>query len=382
MGYKQVGTLKNGQKKWKITIELGNDIFGKRQRITRIFEGTLAQVKLKDAELTEQYYRKQNYSNIKDLTFEQYSEIFIKKYCEGNIGLVTINNYKRLLKYILPIIGHLKLHMINHVILDDMYRKLKKGVKGKELSYSAMYDYYKLINVMLNRAVYWELLNSNPNNKVQKPKKEKKKRKFYDLSQIKYLLSCLKNECIKYRALIMLALDSGARRGEICALRWPDINFETRTLIIDNSLKIVDGIVDEENAKTCSSNRIIILSEATIEVMKEYKEWQDNYIKEMGSKWKGTDRIFTDAFGGPMNPSTCYKIFTKIIKKYGLEHIRFHDLRHTSASLLISEGINIKAVSERLGHSSINITLDIYTHIFEKDRIKSANKFDEIIKKV
>ena len=180
----------------------------------------------------------------------------------------------------------------------------------------------------------------------------------------------------------MLALDSGARRGEICALRWPDINFETRTLIIDNSLKIVDGIVDEENAKTCSSNRIIILSEATIEVMKEYKEWQDNYIKEMGSKWKGTDRIFTDAFGGPMNPSTCCKIFTKIIKKYGLEHIRFHDLRHTSASLLISEGINIKAVSERLGHSSINITLDIYTHIFEKDRIKSANKFDEIIKKV
>ena len=71
MGYKQVGTLKNGQKKWKITIELGNDIFGKRQRITRIFEGTLAQVKLKDAELTEQYYRKQNYSNVKDLTFEQ-----------------------------------------------------------------------------------------------------------------------------------------------------------------------------------------------------------------------------------------------------------------------------------------------------------------------
>ena len=178
MGYKQVGVLKNGKKKYKITIELGKDVFGKRQRITRIFEGTLAQVKLKDAELTEQYYRKQNDSNIKDLTFEQYSEIFIKKYCEGNIGLVTINNYKRLLKYILPIIGHLKLHMINHVVLDDMYRKLKKGVKGKELSYSAMYDYYKLINVMLNRAVYWELLNSNPNNKVQKPKKETKKRKL------------------------------------------------------------------------------------------------------------------------------------------------------------------------------------------------------------
>ena len=81
-----------------------------------------------------------------------------------------------------------------------------------------------------------------------------------------------------------------------------------------------------------------------------------------------------------MNPSTCYKIFTKITKKNGLEHIRFHDLRHTSASVLIHKGINFKAVSERLGHSSINITFDIYTHTFDKDKIKSANTFDEIIK--
>lgn len=81
-----------------------------------------------------------------------------------------------------------------------------------------------------------------------------------------------------------------------------------------------------------------------------------------------------------MNPSTCYKIFTKIIKKNGLEHIRFHDLRHTSASVLIHKGINFKVVSERLGHSSINITFDIYTHTFDKDKIESANTFDEIIK--
>ena len=380
MGYKQVGISASGKRKYKITIELGQDIFGKRQRMTKIFEGTLAEVKLKDAELTNKYYKKKNHSNVNDLTFEHYSEIFLKKYCEGNLGLITINKYKRMLKYVVAIIGKYKLKKINHIILDEMYSKLRKGIKGKKLSQSAMYDYYKLINVMFNRAVYWELLNINPNKKVPRPKKEKKEQKFFDLSQIKYLLSCLKNECIKYRALIMLALDSGARRGELCALRWPDINFETRTLIIDNSLKIVDGVIDEETAKTSSSVRIIILSEATIEVMKEYKKWQDDYIKKMGSKWKGTDRIFTNAFGGPMNPNTCYRIFSSILKKYGLEHIRFHDIRHTTASLLISEGVNIKAVSERLGHSSTNITSDIYTHIFESDRIRSANTFDRILK--
>jgi len=98
--------------------------------------------------------------------------------------------------------------------------------------------------------------------------------------------------------------------------------------------------------------------------------------------WKGSDRIFTAENGEHMNPATCYKIFTKITKKYGLEHIRFHDIRHTNASLLISQGVSLKAVSERLGHASINITSDIYTHIFESDRIKCANTFDEIIKNV
>lgn len=380
MGYKQVGISANGKKKFKITIELGVDIFGKRQRMTRIFEGTLAEVKIKDAELTNQYYKKKNHSNVNDLTFSQYSEIFLKKYCEGNLSLITIDNYKRLLKYVLSIIGNYKLKKINHIILDEMYRKLKKGVKGKELSQSAMYDYYKLINVMFNRAVYWELLTSNPNKKVPKPKKEKKEQKFYDLDQIEKLLLCLDNECIKYKALIILALDSGARRGEICALKWNDVDLDKGILRIDNSLKVVKGVVDEKKAKTSSSVRMIYLSKSTINVLQEYKKWQDSYIKCMGKKWKGTNRIFTSKFGSHMNPNTCYRIFSSILKKYGLEHIRFHDIRHTTASLLISEGVNLKAVSERLGHSSTNITSDIYTHIFESDRIRSANAFDRIVK--
>lgn len=382
MGYKQVGIAKNGKKKYKITIELGVDILGKRQRITRTFIGTLAEVKVKDAELTKKYYHKGETVSVKELTFEQYSKVFIKKHCEGNIGLVTINNYKRLLKNILPLLGNYKLSKITPAMLDNMYQKLRKGQKGKQLSYNSMYDYYKLINAMYNQALKWEFIDKNPNLKAHKPKKELVERKFYNLEQVNELMSCLDNECIKYKALIRLALDSGARRGEISALRWSDLNFETRTLKIDNSLKVIKGVVDEKKAKTNSSNRVIFLSEETIGVMKEYKEWQDNYIKELGSKWKGTDRIFTAENGEHMNPSTCYKVFTKITKKYGLEHIRFHDLRHTSASLMISDGVNIKAVSERLGHASINITSDIYTHTFENDKLKCANVFDKIAKNI
>lgn len=117
-----------------------------------------------------------------------------------------------------------------------------------------------------------------------------------------------------------------------------------------------------------------------MEILKEYKEWQNNYINDLGNKWKGTNRVFTDDVGGHMNPSTCYKILCKVINKYGLEHIRFHDLRHTSASVLINNGVNFKAVSQRLGHSSINITSDIYAHTFESAKKESALEFDKIIK--
>ena len=380
MGYRQVGVDKNGVKKFRITIELGRDLFGKRDRYYETFCGSVAEVKIRDAELTKLYYKKGNTANVKDLTFIQYSQIFLKKYCEGNLGLVTINNYKRLLKYILPYIGHLKLNKITHTILNEMYRKLKKGNKGKELSYSSMYDYYKIINVMFNQAVYNGLLSENPNLRANKPKKEKTEQKFYDLDQVKELLSCIENECIKYKALITLTLDSGARRGEIVALKWSDLDFDTGSLKIDNSLKVVKGVVDEKKAKTNSSKRIIYLCSATLDVLREYKEWQDSRIKELGKNWKNENRIFTNELGGYMNPGTCYKIFTKVIEKYGLEHIRFHDLRHTSASVLIHKGINLKAVSQRLGHSSINITNDIYAHIFESDKVESAIAFNEIIK--
>ena len=113
--------------------------------------------------------------------------------------------------------------------------------------------------------------------------------------------------------------------------------------------------------------------------MKEYKEWQDNYIKEMGKKWIGTDRVFTSKEGNYMYPSTCDHTLRKIIKKYNLEPICFHELRHTSASILIHKGINPKAVSQRLGHADTSITMEIYSHTFDVTKKESAKAFDEVL---
>jgi len=375
-----MGLKRLSNNKYKITIELGYDILGNRKRKVETFNGTKEEAIKRESELSRQYYHIGKSTKISDLTFEEYSKIFLEKYCKDNIGLVTIDGYNKSLKRILPIIGKIKLNKITPLILDNMYQQLKIGSTKQVLGYHSMYAFYKLINVMFNQAIKWEIVDKNPNLKATKPKREKKERRYYDLEQVNKLLVCLESENIKYRALITLALDSGARRGEICALRWSDIDFTTNMMRIERSLKVIRGVVDEAKAKTETSKREIMLSNSTINLLKEYKEWQDNYIRWVGKKWKGTDRVFADKVGEHMHPSTCDHIMRKIVKKYKLAPICFHELRHTSASILIHKGINPKAVSQRLGHSSTDITMEIYSHTFDITKKESAMAFDEVLK--
>lgn len=374
MGYKKLSN-----NKYKITIEQGYDINGKRVRKTEIFYGTLENAKLREAELTKEYYHKGKKINLNNLSFEEFSKLFIENYCKENVTHYTRNGYEKLLTRINELIGNIKLNKIDEHLLKNMYIKLKKGTRKKEISNETLLHYYTLINIIFNKAIKWKLVSINPNMYVDKPKKEKPEKYCYDVNQVNELLNCIENENIKYKTLITLALDSGARRGEICALKWSDVNFEKNTLLIDNSLKVVNGIVDEKKPKTKYSVREIYLTESTMNLLKEYKEWQDKYIIEMGSKWKGTDRIFTDSVGKHMHPETCNKIIHKITKKYNLHKLNFHELRHTSTSLLINSGVNPKAVSERLGHANANITMNIYTHIYDNAKKECASNLNNIL---
>lgn len=365
--------------KYKITIELGYDALGNRRRKTETFHGTKTEANKREAELTKKFYHIGNTTNINDLTFEEYSKIFLAKHGDY-VSLTTKYNYEKMLKRILPIIGNKKLNKINPLILDNMYQKLKIGVNGEVLGYHSMHGFYKLISVMFNQAIKWELVGQNPNLKATKPQKEKTERNYYDLQEVTTLLNCLENENIKYQALITLALDSGMRRSEICGLRWSDIDFDTHTVKIQRSLKVVDGVVDEGTTKTSKSKRTIVLSEITIELLKKYQSWQNDVIISMGSKWVNENRVFTNDIGKYMHPSTCGYVIRKLTKKYNLKPICFHGLRHTSASILIHKGINPKAVSDRLGHTTTNMTMEIYSHAFNSAMQESANIFDTVLK--
>ncbi len=383
MSCKRIG-IKNGVSLYEITIECGCDsITGNRVRKRKRFSGTKTEAELFEAKLKKQYYHKGEKMNLNDLTFKEYSEKFINNYCVPNISKITTKGYKQMLVKILPLIGDIKLTKLNSFMLDTMYQKIKvSGKNNQELSPKSMLHYYNLISVMLNQAKKWKFIENNPNEDAIKPKLVKRKRHFYDNEQAIHLLECISKENIKVKTLITLALYTGARKSELCAIRWPDIDFEEKTLFIDNSLKVIDGVVDEEKAKTEYSIRYVDLGDNIITLLKEYKEWQDNYIVEMGSKWIGTDRVFTAINGKHMHPDTPNKILQKVLTKYDLPKLTFHELRHTYASILNGNGIDAKTISEQLGHSNTSITMNIYTHSFDNKKRESAKVFDTLQKSV
>ena len=175
MGCRRIST-----NKYRITVELGYDIFGKRKRLTKVVYGTHVEAKLKEAELYKEHYHKGERINLNNLSFKDYSNIFLDKYCKNNNSLITTSHYKENLMRINEYIGETKLNKITPIILDNLYDELSIGKKGKELKKSSIYEYYKVINVMMNQAVKWELIEYNPNTKTMKPKIEPRNKKCYD----------------------------------------------------------------------------------------------------------------------------------------------------------------------------------------------------------
>ena len=190
----------------------------------------------------------------------------------------------------------------------------------------------------------------------------------------------MQNESIKYQAIILLAIDSGCRRGEITGLNWEDIDFEKSTININKTTQYVAGYgTFEKSTKTDTSNRIIYIAPTTMQILRQYKKEQSEQKMLLGSEWKNPKRVFTTDYGEDMHPDRPYKILKQIIKKYNLKDITFHGLRHTSISLQINSGIQTQIISKRAGHSNVSITHNIYSHFFDDEFKEVANKMDTFL---
>lgn len=196
------------------------------------------------------------------------------------------------------------------------------------------------------------------------------------------MLSLLDNEPVKYKTMIYLAVYSGSRLGEIAGLEWSDVDFKNNLLQVCRASQYLPGKGTFTKApKNESSNRIITMPLLIMDLLKQYKVWQNEERLECGDKWKDSGRLFTKWNGEPIFPYTPTSWFKKFRDKHNLPDIKFHGLRHTNASLLIGQGVDVQTVAKRLGHTKPTTTTSIYSHFLRRPDKEAADKLQNLFGK-
>lgn len=357
--------------KYKIDVPIGYN-GTKRFRHIETFIGTKKEAILRENEI-KLSIKNRTYINKTKISVKDFFEEWLK-YSKDIWSPKTYISNKHWIDNITKFLGHIRLQDLNVKILEDFYHELRTNTNYSD---KTIQHHYTLISSALNKAVVWGYIINNPNSRIEKPKIKKKEIKCYSPDEVYLLVNALQDESLKYQALIMLALDSGARRGEITGLTWEDIDFKNSTMKISKTTQYIKEIgIFEKETKTDTSNRTIYLSETTINILRKYKKEQLEKKLKLGNKWGNSKRIFTTECGTDMHPDTPSQIFQKIIKRHNLKRINFHGLRHTSISLQISSGVQPQIISKRAGHSNVTVTHNIYSHFFENEFKEVANKMD------
>ena len=369
---------KRGKNSYRLTVSEGFDLNGRPMIHRKTIHGTKKEA---EVELAKFVTEVQNGLVIdgKSLKFAEFVDVWKRDYGSKELAPSTYKRYCRMLETrLLPYFGHLYINKIKPTDIMKFYDLLekdtqlvrKKGNNGsktkKPLSGKTILEHHRLLRAMLHKAVYWQLIVANPAERVQPPKARKPKRKSYDDEQTKILLENLEllpSEDAKYKVAIILTVFTGVRLGELMGLEWQDVDFKNGILSINRSSQyLADMGVFTKVPKTESSIREIAIPEFIISLLEEYKLWYEEQKSIYGELWTNSDRLFVQADGKPMHPSTISKWFVRYVAQIGLPVINFHGLRHTNASLLVAQNIDIAIISARLGHAQISTTLNFYVH--------------------
>ncbi len=369
---------KRGKNSYRLIVCHGFNLDGKPIRHTKTVHGTKAQAKIELAKFVAEVEQGTVIEG-KSITFKEFTEIWKRDYGSKELAPSTYRRYLGMLESrILPYLGHFKLDKIKPTDIMKFYDMLDKDTQIrrvkcnngyrtlKPLSQKTILEHHRLIRAMLHRAVYWQLLFSNPCERVQPPKSKKPKRRYYDDEQCKVLLSNLNElsvDDIKYKTAITLTLFTGVRLGELMGLEWSDIDFTNGIVSINKSSQYLsDKGVFTKTPKTESSIREVAIPDFVVSLLEEYRLWYEMQKSIYGELWTNSDRLFVQSDGKPMHPSTISKWFVKFVQEIGLPVINFHGLRHTNATLLISQNIDVAVVAARLGHAQITTTFNFYVH--------------------
>lgn len=291
-----------------------------------------------------------------------------------HLRLKTSPQYQQITRdYILPILGQIKLRDLRYEHVDNLYRThLNSGVSARIVRYV-----HSILHRSLEDAVRRSILVRNPAHGVRLPRKDHFEMRFLDEHQVMQFLLAAKGS--RYEALYHLAVKTGMRQGELLGLKWSDLDWKKGALRIRRQLQRVNGHGQLlTSPKTKNAYRTILLGEQTLQALRMHLEFQNMERRFLRKYDPGMDLMFVSAVGTPVEPRTMVRDYKLVLARAGLPLIRFHDLRHTAATLMLNNGVPVLVASKILGHSKASTTLDIYGHLIPAMQEEAARIMDDL----
>lgn len=355
----------------------------------------VAQVRLENGKKQQRYCKteKEAHAALRKLLHEQEQGTLatgpqqtLKAYLEQwleqahRLSLIRISTYDMyrtmLYKHVLPVLGHVQLQRLAPQQVQAFYAmKLEEGLGAGRVR-----KIHGMLHKALSNAVRWNLVAKNVCDLVTPPKQGRSEIQPLTSEQAQCLLKAARTH--KLEALLTVAVATGMRRGELLGLHWQDIDFEARCLYVRRTVGRVGkfGVVESE-PKTRRSRRKIVLPAFVIEALKRHQENQQEMRKKAGDLWREKDVVFCNIYGDYLDTVNLHRDFKRLLKSAELPDIRFHDLRHSAATIMLCMGVHPKIVQEILGHSTIGMTLDVYSHVLPSMQQEAMDKLDDLFKR-
>jgi integrase len=308
-------------------------------------------------------------------TVSEYLERWLSDSVKGSVRPKTFDSYEWLVrKHIAPALGRVKLKTLTSAHIQGFYRsKLEAGLSPRTVQYL-----HVVLHRALKQALRWGLVPRNVSEAVDPPKVRREEIRPLSSDQARRLLEAASGD--RFEALYALAIHCGLRQGELLGLRWEDVDLEAGTLHVRRTLNLAKDGPKFTAPKTAKSRRQIRLTAGAVAALRRHHDRQFEESTRLTGLWQDYGLIFATTIGTPINPrNLTVRSFKPLLKRAGLPDKRFHDLRHTCATLLLRRSVHPKLVQELLGHATIAVTLDTYSHLVPGMGDQAANAMESVL---
>ncbi|HKY17256.1 MAG TPA: tyrosine-type recombinase/integrase [Microthrixaceae bacterium] len=366
---------------WTYVVSLGRDASGKKQQ--KWVGGHRTKAEAEDALVaTLERMRTGMFVDPGTVTVGEY----LTEWLEATSTTVldsTMRNYEQMLRlWVVPRIGTIRLADLSPMHLRQLNAALLANgrIDGQTgLSARSVASCRRTLKKALNDAVRWGLLARNPMDVVDAPKVNVTARPTWNAEEARRFLGATTGH--EWHAMWVLFLTTGMRRGEVAGLKWDAVDLNAASLAVQLNCVSVGqgGKVSEHTPKTKRGQRSIALDAATVDALRLHRKVQLEERLRLGEVWIDSGFVFCGPDGSPLHPDTLTSTFSALRRKVDVPRITLHDLRHTSATLALKAGVHPKVVSERLGHATVSITLDLYSHVIDDMQSEAAEQIGALL---